>query len=295
MYFGTDRSEVHPCPDLTKEDAMNKHANPTALERRVVSVLAGNGNLPSVAELQDLIRDTEAERTRSLEAAEADRIKALDVVACPDPTETNERIAAAKLSAERLSASLPRLKAKMEEAISAEATDKWWSDHKRIKEKLDAAVTRFQQYRIHAQAIADLLAEDAALKKEISDHNSAAPLGVDRRLRSSELTARGMTGFTRDNPSLASVVVLPLWGHSAKTLWPQRSPTAMAAEFSFSMVPAPSAGWRWGEPEAVAARRAQAEKENAQMADYHQTAQKNEDDRINAAERERFRQAHPRV
>src|SRR5579859_4160212 len=111
---------------------MNKQSNPTALEKRVVSVLAGNGNLPSSTELQELIRDAEVERTRSLEAAEAARIESLDVVSCPDPSEANERIATAKLAADRLSTSLPKLRDKLSVAIAAEANEKWWEDYRRV-------------------------------------------------------------------------------------------------------------------------------------------------------------------
>jgi hypothetical protein len=273
---------------------MNKHAAQSSLEKRVVTVLAGNGNLPSAAELQDLIRDTEAEQTRSLEVAENERTRSLDLVSCPDPSEAHERITAAKLTADRLSVCLPKLRDKLSEALTAEAKDRWWNDCKRVKTQLDEAVVRFQEYQSHAQAIADLLAEAAEVDKAVSDLNGRAPNSIDRRLRSVELTARTMTGFTRDNPSLAATVVLPRWDASARNLWPARPSTSLAAEFAGSMVPAPHPGARWGESEERERRRAAAEKENAQMATYHETAQASENERNNRQEVERFRQAHPR-
>jgi hypothetical protein len=56
---------------------MNKLSptTPTALEKRVVSVLAGNGNLPSAAELAELVRDTEAAVQTWPETAEAERTR----------------------------------------------------------------------------------------------------------------------------------------------------------------------------------------------------------------------------
>jgi hypothetical protein len=273
---------------------MNKQSSPNALEKRVVAVLGGNGNLPSVAELQELIRDTAESAQANFDAAESERVKALDLVSCPDPAEAHERIAAAKLSAERFSVALPKLRDKLRSALAAEEKDRWWSDYKKVKTQLDEAVTLFKTYDEHAQAIAQMFALAATVDKTISDLNGRAPNDEHRRLRSVEQTARCLT-LSRENPSLASQTILPLWNHSSRTLWPQRPSTGMAADFAQSMMPAPHPGARWGEPDERERRRAEAEKENAQMADYHQTAQKNEDDRINAAERERFRQAHPRV
>jgi hypothetical protein len=267
---------------------MNKHATPSPLEKRVVTVLTGNGHMPSANELAELIRDAEDSVQSNLAVAEADRIKSLDVVATPDPTEAHERIAAAKLSADRLSASLPKLRSKLSESLTAEAKDRWWSDYKKVKEKLDEAVTAFNEYQQHAEAIAQMFVLAAQVDKAVSDLNGRAPNGIDRRLRSVELTARGLGSFSRDNPSLVSNVVLPLWDASARNLWPQRPSTSLAAEFAGSMVAPPHAGARWGEPEEKERRRAQAEKENTQMAVYHDQAAKDEEDRVNRESRERF-------
>jgi hypothetical protein len=226
----------------------------------------------------------------NLAAGEADRIKSLDVVETPDPAETNERIAAAKLSADRLNAALPKLRGKLEAAISAEAKDRWWSRYKSTKAKLEAKVEQFNTYAQHAQAIASLL-DTKELDKEISDLNGSAPAGIDRRLRSVELTARGLGSFSRDQPSLASTVVLPRWDASARNLWPQRPSTSLAAAYADigSVVPH-AAGARWGEPDEVARQKAGIESDQARSAAFHEAAQKSEEDRVNREERERFQQ-----
>jgi len=42
---------------------------------------------------------------------------------------------------------------------------------------------------------------------------------ADRRLKPVELEARGLDGFTRDNPSITKAVQLADWEHSAKMAW----------------------------------------------------------------------------
>jgi hypothetical protein len=139
---------------LNLEDiAMNKSSAPTSLEKRVVTVLTGNGNLPSAAELQELISDTELSVQSNLAGAEAARVESLDLVQCRDPSEANQRIATAKLTADRLSTSLPKLHDKLSEALAAEQCDRWWNDYKHVKEKLDAAVEAHKEYPNLVQAI----------------------------------------------------------------------------------------------------------------------------------------------
>ena len=75
--------------------------------------------------------------------------------------------------------------------------------------------------------------------------------------------------------------------------WPPRKPggrfNGLASAFAQTMMmPQPHPGGRWGEPENQQQRRAVAEKENAQMAAYHEQATSDEEDRLNREERERF-------
>jgi hypothetical protein len=270
---------------------MNKPNPPSSLEKRVVTVLTGNGNLASAAELTELIRETEVFVQASLDVAEAERIRSLDLVQCPDPGEAHQRIVAARLSAERFSASLPKLRDKLSTALAAETNDRWSADYRKVEQKLNAAVTAFEGFSQHAEAIAQMFALAEQVDRAVSDLNGRAPDNEHRRLRSVELTARGMSGFTRDNPSLASTTALPDWDHSARTVWPPRPSTTLAVMAAGMTVPHP--GPAWSTPEVQAQRRAEAEKENAQMAVYHDQAAKDEQDRINRQEVERFRQAHP--
>jgi hypothetical protein len=211
--------------------------------------------------------------------------------ACRDPDEARERISALVTSRDRLLAAAPRLKEMLSAALATEQRDRWWSNYKKVKAQLDEAVLLFHDYREHAQAIVDMFSLAAEVDREVSRINGSAPDGEHRRLRSVELTARTMTGFTRDNPALASTTALPDWNHSARNLWPARPSTTLAVMAAGMNVPHP--GGAWSTPEVLAEKRAQAEKENAQMAAYHDQAAKDEQDRINRQEVERFREAHP--
>jgi len=74
----------------------------------------------------------------------------------------------------------------------------------------------------------------------------------------------------------------------SRKIWPRRHSGSFAAEFVQSMVFALHPGQHWADPEVQARRLAEIEKEQAQIAAYHQRAAKEEEDRINRQEREKF-------
>jgi len=267
---------------------MNKITTaPPTLEQRIVSML-DNPNAGSET-LEDLIREvSDAAATAQAGAVEA-RAKLTDLVASPDPRAAREAVAELETTQARLQASLPRLREKLSSAIQIERTAKFWEDHKHVKARLEIAVEQFKTFDQHSQAIVRIFLLAAEVDKEISALNSfASEIGIDRRLRSVELTARSMMQFTRDNPSLTTTTTLPDSNHSAKTIWPQRSPTAMAAEFAQTMMAPSHGGANWSSAAELARRRAAIEADQARSAAYHEQAAKDEEERINREERERF-------
>jgi hypothetical protein len=196
-----------------EDHPMNKHTS--TLEQRIIATL-DNANAGS-QELAELIGEVEQAAAAADQTITTERAKLLDVTQCRDPDEARERIATLATSRDRLLATTPRLKAMLSAALAAEAKDRWWSSYKRIKTRLDEAVTQFKTYDEHAQAITSLFISAKELDKEISDLNGSAPDGIDRRLRSVEVTARSMV-LSRDNPSLLANTVLPDWNHSSRTL-----------------------------------------------------------------------------
>lgn len=253
------------------------------IEQRIVAALA-NENAGSDA-LTELIRETEQAAQTFEQTANQERAKALDLSS--DPKAAHERVVDAEISRDRLNTALPKLRDKLTEALAKEANDRWWSNHKRVKEKLDEAVTLFKTYGEHAEAISNLFALAANVDKEISDLNGSAPDGVNHRLRPVELEARNLDRFDRDNPSLSSTVELRSWANSGRKLWPRTSSGSFAAMAVAGMT-VPHPGSHWADPATQRQRREQIEKENAHSAAFHEQAAKDEEARLNREERERF-------
>jgi len=120
-----------------------------------------------------------------------------------------------------------------------------------------------------------------------------------RRLLKCELVSRGLEAFSRAQPEILGKggLTLPDFVESARMRWPATSPTAFAASFSQSMAAAapPHPGARWGEPEERERRRAEAEKENAEMATYHKEARAADEKMQNEQEAARWAQALKRA
>jgi len=257
------------------------------LEQRIVAALANpnNGSEP----LAELIRDTEAAAAAADRTAVDERAKAVDLLQSPDPKAAHQRVVDAEISRDRLKASLPKLREKLTAALEAEHHARWLNDYRSVKKQLDEAVTLFNSYREHSEAIAQMFAVAVGMDREVSRINLNAPDGENRRLPPVELAARGMTGFTRDNPSLATTVVLPRWDASARTLWPQRPTTSLAAEVASSMVAPPHPYPQgWGDPAERERRRDAKERDQARSATFHEQAALDEEDRKNAEERQKL-------
>jgi hypothetical protein len=106
-----------------------------------------------------------------------------------------------------------------------------------------------------------------------------------------------MGRFDRDHPSLASTVVLPQWDASARNLWPARNAVGcLAAAYAGSTVLPAHPGANWGDPTdpVVQEQRRAVERSQAASAAHHIQAAKDEEDRINEAERQRFAQMQKR-
>jgi hypothetical protein len=273
-------------------DRIVSNKQPPTLEQRIVAAL-GNPNNGSDT-LIELIRETEIAATTADQAAIDEHAKALDLEASPDATSAHQRVIAAEMTRDRLQTNLPKLRENLTSALTMEARERWLSDYRRVSQMRDEAVTQFLEYRQHAQAIAQMFALAEQVDREVSRINGNAPDNVHQRLSSVELTARNMTQFSRDNPALASTVELRDWENSGRKLWPTTSSGSFAAMAVAGMtVPHPSADWSTDEVREQ--RKAEGEKQHREMASYYQQATKDEEDRKNREERERFAQAHKRV
>jgi hypothetical protein len=268
---------------------MNKHTS--TLEDRIRTALANP--LGSDA-LTELIREVETAAAAADATAVSARTDMNDLVASPDPKAARDRLVEAETRRDRLAAARKPLGDSLSAALAAEQKDRWWANYKKVKAQLDEAVLLFHDYREHAEAIVQMFSLAAEVDRTISHLNETAPDGIDRRLRPVELTARCMTAFSRDNPSLAANTVLPRWDASARTLWPAKPATSLAAEVAGSMLapPHPYPGG-WGDPIERERRREAVEREQARSAAFHESAARDEEDRKNSEEREKLT-AHTR-
>jgi hypothetical protein len=269
---------------------MNRHEPP--LEQRIVAAL-GNPNNGSEA-LVELIHEVEQAAAVADQTAADERAKAVDLMQKPDPRAAHERVVDAEIRRDRLRGAMPKLRDKLADAIASEARERWSADYRRVRQKLDEAVKMFGDYRQHAEAIAQVFALAEQVDKEISRINGTAPDGEHRRLRSVELEARNLERFTRDNPSLVSTVELRDWENSGRKLWPVTSSGSLAAAYAETTSAPYHPGQHWADPEVVARRRQEADREQRRQAEFNIEQTATQECAWNEVERERFAQAHKR-
>ena len=87
---------------------------------------------------------------------------------------------------------------------------------------------------------------------------------------------------------------LPDFVESARTRWPAPTLTSFAAAYAETTSAPYHPSQRWADPEVVARRRQQAEREQRRQAEFYSEQTATQESAWNDAERERFPQAHKR-
>jgi hypothetical protein len=191
------------------------------LEQRAVAALSTDG--VSVTELAELIREVEAALPAAYAAAEEVRREGADPLLSPDPVVARERVIAAELAYDRLGSLLSRLETRHRQLAAAERATSFEADYERVKAERDGlAVELDTTYPQVVATLVDLVVRVAECDKECARVAGTAPSGEKRRLLGPELHAKGLTGFTRDTPSITRDLRLPDWKEPATTAWPQR-------------------------------------------------------------------------
>ena len=263
----------------------------TSLEDRIRTALANP--LGSDA-LMELIQEVETAAAAADAAAVSARTDINDLVRCPDPDAARDRLVEAETRRDRLAAARKPLRDALATSLAAEEEDRWSSDYRNVEQRLESAVEVFKEIPQHMQAIVDALALAAELGPEVSRINGSAPDGIDRRLRPVELIARGMRSFSRDQPSLATTVVLPDWNHSSRTTWPPRPSTSLAATYAELMMTVPHPGGAWADPAITQQRRIEVAKAKRELGEHYRVETEKQTQRLNREERERFAQMNKR-
>jgi hypothetical protein len=197
------------------------------LEKRIAGTLSGNA---TSAELAALVAETESAIIKADRAAEVERGRAYDPALTPDPRAARQALEDAIFSANRLRTSLPRLQVKHQQQFAAEEHAFWEAEYETIKAKVEEAARKWDNYPTLVATLIDIL-DTAAIEKEVPRINGSAPDGEQRRLRSVELTARGLDGFSADTPSITKAVQLPMFERSDHMAWPPPK-LSLAAEFA---------------------------------------------------------------
>jgi hypothetical protein len=196
-------------------------------------------------------------------------------VLSPDARAAREAMQAAEFSRDRLRTVLPRLQARHLETVAAEYLTLWRADYEVLKVKRDALAAELGEvYPKVVNQLVDLLTRIRANDAELSRLHQARPSGAGLHLAGAELVARGLEGFSRDEPSITKELQLPDWTYSAKMSWPPPQ-TPLAA-----LVAPPASGdsrrhsgdwWKVKEEEA----RVQRERQEREAAEQEAKAREN--------------------
>ncbi len=255
-----------------------------SLERKITAALS---DTTPAADLSALIEETKAA------IAQAEKEQA-------DPRAARQALDA-MVAVNRLGPLLLKLQARYREVDERERTATWlaereanWqAEYDALKVLRDDLSEELRDvYPEVARKIADLVDRIAANDKAVDELNRACPDGVHRYLRSVELHARGLDGFSRNTPSFLTSICLFDWD-TGRQIFPPRGQSTGAA-FAAAMMPASdrrfSGDW-WKEKEEGAARQ---QAEQQRIADTYARMTKEQEDRENAEARERFAAHQPK-
>ena len=151
--------------------------------------------------------------------------------------------------------------------------------------QVDAAAEKFAtRYPELVDELIALFREAKEIDKEVSRVNSLALDGEHRRLRRVELVARDMDEFSRSQPELAKELRLVDLENSATLLWPPPSPSIATL---IASPPHYHPGANWSDPQFTEMRAAEIRDEQEKVARYYQNLTEQQEERVNAEERQR--------
>jgi hypothetical protein len=102
-----------------------------SLESRIAAALTADDITSSG--LGELIAETETAITAADQAADEERVKALDPALSPDPKAAREAMQDAEFSRDRLKTLLPRLETRYREIAEAEALTSWKAEAEELE------------------------------------------------------------------------------------------------------------------------------------------------------------------
>jgi hypothetical protein len=235
-------------------------------EQRLIDALTSD---ISADDLYVLVEETKTAITTADNDAEIAKAMALDPVASPDPVKAKQVMEAAAFNRDRLRNLLPRLQTRLTEVGNHEDYVSWRKRYDPLVPKVeDAAAKLTEIYLKFAAELMPLLAEIEKIDIEVSQVSSAKPYHAKQAngdgciLRSVELTARGLEGFSSYAHKIMKME-LPDLEHQDKLLWPPNR----YVDYS-NITPVfrhPGANWHEQAQEEVDRKRAEATRLEAEL------------------------------
>jgi hypothetical protein len=218
------------------------------MERRVSAALTGER---TAHDLANLLMQTDFAIPQAQEFAKSEQERALDPLLSPlgdaatgqsAAREARQQAEDATFAANRLRTLRPRLLARYHEVSAAEQRAQYLSRYADLKREGAALAQDLADlYPDAVRRIVEVFAKLAAFQQQcrvlhLSDPGDGRPHVTDP-----ELQARGLRGFSRDQPSLLESVHLHDW-QSSKEIWPPFQPP-FAAQFVLPVPQHPGALW----------------------------------------------------
>jgi hypothetical protein len=246
------------------------------LERRLLAVI-GDAHEATAAELRALLEETEAAIIAAEQAAILSREQAFDPQRAPDPVAARDQMENASLLVGRLQTLHSRLQRRVTAVEAAEHFRQWQCDFRDLKKEHDSLAKEFAQvYPTVCAQLFNLFGRLGSFDRRASQLHQRRPAGCSLHIESAELTARKLERFTRDEPSLPTVV--QLFALDGKQVWPPKVARDMSL-FAPVVIADAAHSPDWWRPEVQAARNAEAKAEADRVAQYYEQQNKQREER----------------
>jgi hypothetical protein len=232
--------------------------------------------MPS-AELADLLADTDRAIPLAEQHAAAEHERALDPTQSPNPFAAREQAENAAFAAARLKTLQPRLAARLQQVNAEEQVQAYLSKRAELTLERDALQQEFSAtYQELCGKLLELFARlrDFQNRAQIALGNPPSGVAVLEAIQGAAVLEKCVL-FDFDN----------------QQVWPPPS-GGFAAEFVQGMaaITARAPGPLWGDPGFREAKRAELTREGARISAFHEQQTREQEDRWNAEERQRFQQ-----
>ena len=143
--------------------------------------------------------------------------------AAPTTDENLETIAKLTIIKSKLTASVSRLQIKLDEATARERYEAWKERYDVLEVARDRLAEELKStYPDLVHKLTDLLSRVVVNDQQIDALHNDAPSGVPARLKTAEMKARGIDGFTGAVPSITKELQLPAWSAEQRLAYPQK-------------------------------------------------------------------------